>query len=514
MPMTFDAMRVATVLLALGMCVAHGKASPRLAPDPAALAARIDRHLAEGWSKANVTPSPTINDAGFVRRAYLDLVGRIPTAAEARVFIEDSSTGKRTTLVRRLVGTGAHARHAAAFWRQTWVPQSETGGYSRLAEEIEDWLAGRLRDNIPYDDLATELLTPPEQTDRTGPWRFFFAASEYLPENLAASTTRAFLGVNLDCAQCHDHPFANWTREQFWQTAAFFATPGSEAEAPSLVLTIPNTKRTATPLFLSDEEPQWPDHLTPSTGPLALAAWVTAKDNPYFARNAVNRVWAEFFGTGLVEPLDDLSAQNPASHPELLVELARAFAESDFDLEYLTAAIALTHAYQLASADLPGEQPTDPRLFARMPVRGLTGIQLYDSLRVASWYPPERADLEPADAARERREFAGRFRIDRPAQAERSVTQSLTLINGTFAADLSDPERSPTLVAAIDAPFLDEEGQVETLFFAALGRPPSADELALLSQHVKSGGSHGDPKKALADVFWALLNSSEFNTNH
>ena len=115
---------------------------------------------------------------------------------------------------------------------------------------------------------------------------------------------------------------------------------------------------------------------------------------------------------------------------------------------------------------------------------------------------------------RERRKFAGRFRIDRPAEAERSVTQSLALINGTLAADLTDPDRSPTLVAAADAPFLDAKGKVETLFFAALGRPPAADESAALVRHVESGGSHKDPKKAPVDVFWALLNSSEFNTNH
>ncbi|MBP3953745.1 DUF1549 domain-containing protein [Gemmata sp. G18] len=509
MPTTSDVRRIALVLILIACSVPAAGADSR--PDPGALAAKIDARLAAGWERAKVAPAPVIDDATFARRAYLDLVGRIPTAAEARGFVADRAPNKRAELVRQLVGTGAHTRHAAAFWRRTWVPQSETGEYSRLAEEIEDWLAERLRSNTPYDKLAIELLAPPERAERTGPWRFFYSASEYLPENLAASTTRAFLGVNLDCAQCHDHPFARWTRDQFWQTAAFFAKPTEEGP---LELAVPNTKRTATPVFLSDEEPKWPERVAPSTGPRALAAWVTARDNPYFAKNAANRLWAEFFGTGLIEPLDDLSGQNPASHPELLDELARAFADSGFDLKYLTTALATTHAYQLASTAPRGKAPSDPRLFARAPVRGLTGVQLYDSLRVAAGYPPERSDLDPAEAARERRRFAGRFRIDRPAEAERSVTQSLALINGQVAADLTDPARSPALVAAADAPFLDARGRVETLFFAALGRPPAAEELAQLVRHVESGGAHKDPKGALGDVFWALLNSSEFNTNH
>ena len=509
MTMTSETGRI-VVVLNLVMLVGGVAA----AADPTVLAAKIDQRLADGWAAARVTPSPTTDDASFARRVYLDLVGRIPTAAEARAFTVDTSPGKRAALVQQLVGTGAHARHAAAFWRRTWVPQSETGEYSRLAEEIEDWLAEQLRANTPYDQLAAELLSPPERNDRSGPWQFFYAASEHLPENLAASTTRAFLGVNLDCAQCHDHPFARWTRDQFWQTAAFFAKPGMEKTSAPLELTIPNSKRTATPRFLSEKDPEWPEQVASSTGPRTLAAWVIAKDNPYFAKNAVNRLWAEFFGAGLIEPLDDLSGQNPASHPELLEELATAFTDSDFDLKYLTSAIALTRAYQQVSTTPKGQTPTDPRLFARMPVRGMTGNQLYDSLRVAAGYPPERRDLDPIEAARDRRRFAGRFRIDRPAEAERSVTQALTLLNGKIATDLTDPDRSPTLVAVADAPFLDAAGKVETLFFAALGRPPATDEVAPLIRHVETGGSHRDPKKALSDVFWAFLNSSEFNTNH
>jgi hypothetical protein len=228
----------------------------------------------------------------------------------------------------------------------------------------------------------------------------------------------------------------------------------------------------------------------------------------------VNRLWAEFFGAGLVEPLDDLSGQVPASHPELLDEVANAFAESNFDLEYLTTALALTRLYQLDSTISGVAAADNSQLFARMPVRGFSGVQLYDSLCIAAGYPPEQANGDAAEAARERRAFAGRFRTERPTESERSVTQSLTLINGKFATELTDSGRAPTLIAVDNAPFLNVPQKVETLFLAALGRTPSKDELDLLTRHVESGGSHGVPDKALGDIFWALLNSSEFNTNH
>lgn len=500
-----------------GLIAGEPKDSTALNPttrDPAKLAAKIDNHLTEAWAKAGITPAPVVDDAGFARRAYLDLAGRIPTAAESRAFVADKSPEKRGNLVRALIGTGANARHMAGFWRRTWVPQSETGEYSRLAEEIEDWLAERLRAKASYDRLASDLLSPTESSDRSGPWRLFYSAAGTQPENLAASTTRAFLGVNLDCAQCHDHPFASWTREQFWQTAAFFAKPSEEPQAARLEILIAETTTSVTPLFLSSEEPTWSDQFTFSTGPKKLAAWITAKQNPYFTKNAVNRLWAEFFGAGLSEPLDDLSGQVPASHPKLLGELTQAFADSNFDLEYLAAALTLTRLYQLESTFPSDQAAGDTQLFARMPVRGLSGVQLYDSLRIAAGYPPGEIEAEPGDAARGRRTFAGRFRTERPTEAERSVTQSLALMNGKFATELTDSARAPTLVAVANAPFLDINRKVETLFFAALGRPPAADELELLARHVKSGGSHGATDKALGDVFWALLNSSEFNTNH
>jgi hypothetical protein len=493
-------------------------------PDPAALAARIDQHLAAGWGGAGIKPAEPADDATFVRRVYLDLLGRIPTVAETRAFLADKSADKRAKLIDSLLGSGGHTRHAATFWRRIWIPQADTPQFARLTDGFEEWLAARLAENAPYDSIVRELLVAPSGRPMRGyrvegglAAQAFFAASESKPENLAANAARAFLGVNLDCAQCHDHPFARWTREQFWQTAAFFAapTPATDGKTARLELDIPGTKKTVLAGVLTGKDRALPTELGPTTGAKVLAGWVTEKDNPFFAKNAANRLWADLFGTGLVEPLDDLGGENSPSHAELLDELGRAFADSGYDLRYLTKVLVLTKAYQLASTRPDGRSPaSDARLFARMPVRGLTGEQLYDSLRVAAGLPVERDDLDPLNALRQRKQFATQFHTERAATAQRSIIQSLALMNGPTTAVLTDPSKTPILASTADAPFLDTRGKVEVLFLATLGRKPTDKERASFAWYVESGGSHKEATKALADVFWALINSSEFNTNH
>lgn len=513
-------MRSAFVLAALllGAGSAARAAEP---PNAAALAERINKHLAAEWSVSGVKPEAAADDAMFVRRVYLDLVGRIPTVAEARTFLSDTSADKHEKLIDKLLGSGGHSRHAATFWRRIWIPQADTPRFARLADGFEEWLAAKASENTPYDALARELLVAPTRPGRmrgarqpaAGPAaQAFVTVSESKPENLAANAARAFLGVNLDCAQCHNHPFAKWTRAQFWETAAFFATPTTATEdKPSrLEIEIPGINKTVAAKFLTGAE-KVPEDRGAATGAALLAKWMTAKDNPYFARNAVNRLWADLYGTGLVEPLDDLGGQNSPSHPEMLDEVAQAFVDSGYNLKYLTKALVMTKAYRLSSGPL---SESDARLFARMPVRGLTGEQLYDSLRVAAGLPVERDDLDPTNALRERKRFTAEFHVERAATAQRSILQSLTLMNGKTTAVLTDAAKTPALVATANSSFLDTRGKVEALVLAALGRKPTAKELETFAAYVESGGAHKDSAKALADVFWALLNSSEFNTNH
>jgi hypothetical protein len=340
---------------------------------------------------------------------------------------------------------------------------------------------------------------------------------------VAAATSRLFLGVKIECAQCHNHPFDTWKRNQFWEYASFFAglqpidvmrvrrTPTEAIEVRSLK--IPDTETTVKAKFLDSKEPKFKDGVSSR---ITLAEWMTAKDNKYFARNAVNRMWGHFFGAGIIDPIDEPNDANPPSHPELLDDLAKAFADSNYDLKYLIAAIVGSKAYQLSSS-APGASGAPDRTFSRMKVRGLTPEQLFDSLALATYYdesgtPNQRGFINPGVP---RGEFLAKFNsTERPSEMQTSILQALTLMNGKFIGEMTSLERSRSLAAVTHAPFMSTADKIEALYMAAVSRPPTAAELKKLTEYVDKGGPSGDPKKALADVFWALLNSSEFGFNH
>jgi hypothetical protein len=528
-------MRAALMLTAVLAGAASGA-------DPAArITAAIDRHLAADWQARKITPAPQADDAEFLRRVHLDLVGRIPRVSEARDFLADPDPGKRAKLVERLLATPAHAAHFAAVTRADWLPNTLTDFQQQFfGMQFERWLQGQFRENVPLDKLARDLITAKVNLGR-GRLRFavrdenfgdglngFYAANDGKPENVAAAVSRVFLGVKLECAQCHDHPFAPYTRDQFWEFAAFFGefTPlppvGPNFVGPVLPqsqlnqIGIPNTEKTVVARYLNGDSPDWSADRTPRQ---ELAQWLTARGNPYFARNAVNRVWAHLFGIGLIDPVDEPGDENPPSHPELLDDLAAGFAAGGYDLRALVRGVVASRAYQLTSRQTDASQ-ADPRRFARMAVKGLTADQIYDSFLVATGQresaPPSRDFFFDPRAEGGRGVFRTVFvrASAKPTEQQASILQALLLMNGRFAADQTSLDRSETLAAVADAPFLDTAGKLDALFFAALTRPPSPSERERFASHVDGGGPTGDKAKALADVFWVLLNSPEFVANH
>jgi hypothetical protein len=518
-------------LLLLGAIAAA--AEPAARDDAQALAEQIDRQVARRWAEARVEPAPAANDAEFLRRASLDLAGRIPSVEEARTFLEDRRPDKRARLVERLLGSPRYVAHFTNVWRALLIPEAGNNFQVRLQQNgFEAWLKKQVARNAGYDEMARELITAPVGGANPlavlgggGPSpATYYLAKEFRPDNLAAGTARVFLGVSVECAQCHNHPFADWKREQFWGLAAFFAgirsqrqmdflLPGPE-DATKRELTIPGTERVVQAKFLDGTEPEWKPK---ASARAALAEWVTSPSNPYFSRAAVNRTWAYLFGTGLVEPVDEMagSASTP-SHPELLDLLATEFAAHKFDLKFLLRALTATRAYQLSSAGTDKGQD-DPRLFARMPLRGLTGEQLFDSVALATGYRDSGGgdDLLTGILGGNRSarsEFLTRFApSERPTEAQTSILQALTLMNGKLVADSTSLEKSETLAAIVDAPFATPAERVEALYLATLSRKPTTKELDRAVKFVKEGRDSGE---ALADVFWALLNSPEFVLNH
>jgi Protein of unknown function (DUF1549)/Protein of unknown function (DUF1553) len=496
----------------------------RFASDARALTTRIDGVLAGRWAAARTTPAPVADDGEFLRRVSLDLIGKIPTAAEARDFLDDPGRDKRLALVERLLDSPAYTTHATEIWRKLILPEADTDDQARaVAGGFETWLRKKVIEEAGYDKIVREILTarmnrpdPQVPVFRVDPSpAAYFAAKGGKPENIASGVASVFLGLRLECAQCHKHPFADWTREQFWSLAAFFAAlPAESADSnaammqrgrsakPIRELTIPGTKQVVKATHLDGSTPAWRPRADTRE---ILAEWVTSPDNPYFARAVVNRVWARFFGVGLIEPANDLESEADPELSRLLDVLAGQFRSHGYNLKFLIRVLTATRAYNLSSA-AAGQTETAGPLFASMPVRGLGAGQLFDSLTRAT-------GSEQIDArARFLELFAGRE--DRPVEAETTIIEALSMMNGSYVEGATNPETSQALAAIVKAPFLDTPGRIETLYLATLTRRPKPQERSLLMRFVDKRKTAEEKEKAFADIFWAILNGPEFHLNH
>jgi hypothetical protein len=524
---------------------------PAAVRDAAALATWIDQQFAADWQANKSKPAPDADDAEFLRRVSLDLIGRIPTVEEARHFLDDKSPDKRRLLVEKLLAAPRYVSHFTNVWRSLMLPEADANIQGRaFAPAFEAWLRSELTKNAGYDRMVHDLLTAPIAPSGVRGFyaaggdpqpSAYYVAKDLKPENLGGATARLFLGVKIECAQCHNHPFGDWKREQFWGYAALFAGVQRQQQGDFAVpapedpskrsLKIPNTEKVISAAFLDGKQPDW---TAKPNGREALADWMTAPDNPYFARAASNRIWYTLLGVGLTDPVDEMvGGQGVASHPEVLDELARQFIAHQFDLKYLIAAVVETREYQLSSARTDASQD-DARRFARMPLRAMTPEQLFDSLAEAVYYPADGSNANPYAPfiingnGSPREEFRTKFAhgSERPTEAQTSILQALTLMNGKVIGDATSLERSELFTAVYDSPFMDTRERIETLYLATLTRKPKEKELARLIPYVENGGAYADEKpatgeekdkrykQALADVFWALLNSGEFYLNH
>lgn len=519
---------------ALG-CVLLGCASTLIADSLAEqkMSARVDAHLAEVWASENVQPAPMADDAEFLRRAWLDLTGTIPPINErasdgnygVRGFLADDSSDKRVRLINYLLSKPTHATHFSNIWKNEMLPADSNVQRFGGDAGFQNWLRGQFADNVPYDQMVRSLILADGAANQTGP-ALFYTALELKPEELAASTSRIFLGTQIQCAQCHDHPFDHWTRKDFWGYAAFFGRlqgpQGQQrvafrvADASEGEVKIPETEEVVLPKYLGEQTSPDDDR----SRRIRLAEWLTKSDNPFFARATVNRVWALMFGRGIVDPVDDLGAHNTPSHPELLDDLATYFSQTGFDMNLLIRTLANTQAYQRSSRSEPGAEHR-PELFARMQIKSLTAEQLYDCLQEAMRRREPRAQGQQVRFAgarnfdQNRQAFLGKFRA--PTQGatdyEAGIPQALTLMNGSIIREATDLGRSDLLVA-LEAPFFTDAERVEVLFLSTLSRMPTDEERAKLVPYVEIGGATKDRRKALGDVLWALLNSAEFVLNH
>jgi hypothetical protein len=501
-------------LLTLGLERACG-APPVL--DARTLSDRIDELIGLRLAKEGIPPAPLAGDAEFFRRLSLDLNGRIPSVPQLADFRDDTRSDKRRIWIDELLDGPDNAQlyvhHFTHFWRRQLLAQTPAPPDAVVAP-LEGWLRKQVKANAPYDRLARGLLTDAEASG-------FFLANENKPENLASRTSRLFLGVKLECAQCHDdRSGGTWKRTQFWEFAAFFAGLRLVQGSSSSVVEAPRTQKAGPARiqiaglntwvearFPDGHQPDWPAGLSPRQ---ALAEWIARGDNPWFARAAVNRLWHYFFGIGLIDPVDGLGSEdNPPSHPELLDDLVRQFVAHDFDVKYLIRAITGSQTYQRTSRQTHPRQ-AEARLFARAASRALTPEQLYDSLVLATGYRPEPARGGLASA---RAEFLAPFDDpnSQPVDFQASIQQALMMMNGKFTEEATRSSRSATVAAVIESQRPTRMARrIEELYVATLSRRPRPEETRRLLDYATAG----DSKQALRDIFWSLLNSTEFVLNH
>lgn len=490
----------------------------------------VDKELWKRLEALKIPPSPPASDPAFLRRVSLDVTGEQPTPEQVRAFLADKDPDKRVKLVDGLLARPDHVY----FWliKAGDLLQISPARQGNSAYRYQEWVRHCLEENTPWDVVVTRLLTSlgdPNDPVTGGPVNYALDALE--PNVQAEQTAQRFLGIRMRCAQCHDHPFDIWTQDDYWGLAAIFAkvqrggmgAGGMMMNRPAVSINPAGkvihlrTRQPASPRLLGGKGIAAAGKDDPR---VALARWMTAPENPYFARATVNWVWAQFFGKGLVDPPDDMSRANPPVHPELLDALARHFVKTKYNLRELIRTIATSEAYGLSSATVPGNE-RDQRLFSHQTPRPLTAHQMADALAQATDVPNvygtagARLSIRVKDPAAPSAILDAFGRCTRTATCASvqtpplSLKQALLLIGGDIV-ESKVGSLNGYLASALKLD-LDPEELVENLYMRTICRPPTPEEVSRWSAELKQAPSLSE---AAEDLFWALLNSREFAFNH
>lgn len=487
----------------------------------------IDTHVHEKLHKLRVIPSEVCDDSVFIRRIHLDLVGRIPTPEERSAFLKDTNPKKREAIVNQLIET----KDFTEIWVMKWAELLQIRTFQnqvsyKAALLYHNWLRAKIAANTPFNEIVRELLMSKGGTFSTPATNFFQVELE--TKKLTENVAQVFMGTRIQCAQCHNHPFDRWTMEEYYQFAAFFAqVKRKKAEDPreqiiydgSGEMQNPLTKKTAVPKFLGGEVP---DTSKASRREL-VAGWLSAPDNPWFARNVANIIWSHFFGLGIVEPVDDVRVSNPPSNPELLDALSKNFVDYNFDFKRLVRDICVSRTYQLSTHTNP-TNISDTRNFSHATVRRLRAEILLDVISQATntenkfkGLPKGAKAVQIADGntstyflktfGRATRETVCSCEV----KMDPSLSQALHLLNGdTVNNRIKQGGVVRDLVKSKKPP----EEIIEYLYNRCLTRPPTATEKQKLMTHINTAKDAKAKLDVYEDIFWALLNSKEFIFNH
>jgi hypothetical protein len=489
----------------------------------------IDEKLTTKWRDLGLTPSALCGDEDFFRRIHLDTLGTLPDPDDVRAFLRDPDPDRRRKAIDRVLGRPEFVD----FWALKWGDLlrinrdflNERGMWS-----FHNWVRACVRDNRPVDEMVRDIISAEGSTFTEGPANYYLVART--PADWAETTAQVFLGVRMQCAKCHHHPFEKWSQDDYYGMAAFFARLGTKGSQEfglfggERVVYLKDAGEQTHPRkggVVSPHPLDGPNLTDPFDRRVKLAEWLTARDNPFFARNLVNRFWGYYMGRGLVEPLDDQRATNPASNPELLDALAADFVAHKYDLKHLLRTIMNSRAYQLSSRVTSGNKADGLNVhYARFAVRRLTAEQLADALDFATGTRQKYAGLPQGTRAIQLPDPRVRsFLLDifgRPSRqitcecertAQPNIAQALHLLNGDFLArKIADPKGR---VAKLFQAKRTLPEIVDELYLVSLGRLPQEDER---SRALESIGQAPTPREGVEDFLWALLNSREFLFSH
>ncbi len=522
----------------------------------------INEQVSAGWADADIAPSPAATDGEWCRRVHLDVIGRIPTIEELQAFLADSSPTKKADLVARLLGDDfidEYARNWTDVWTAVLIGRDvDNDNVSRPG--MRQWLRRALSKNIPYDRFMEELVTATGANTYKDGVEGFNGATNFLSGKMeeggvqaTAKTAQIFLGVQVQCTQCHNHPFNKGKQNQFWEMNAFFRQAralrrfeqtmdvqsiemvdedfegeGGDPEAAEIYYELRNgLKKVAYPVFIDGTEIRQSGYLPAKKEDgtdygvnrrRELARLIAG--SPLFPKAIVNRMWAHFLGYGFTKPIDDLGDHNSPSHPELLDGLAEQFREQSFDLKELVRWIVLSKPYALSSKGTAKNAKDDPALgekpkFSRFYLRQMRAEDLYESLLTATEADRSRA---AEVAAKKKDEWLGQFIIafgtdegDDSTTFNGSIAQVLMMFNGDLVKVATSTGKGGFL-DRVAGSGTKNAAKIDALYLAALARRPSQKELAAANKLMQD--RKGDAVEALQDVWWAVLNSNEFIINH
>jgi hypothetical protein len=490
----------------------------------------IDDAVFAKLNKLRIIPSELCSDIDFLRRASIDIIGELPTIEERAAFLADTNPKKREALVDSLIAR----KEFSEMWTMKWAELLQIRTFNDGPKQVSykaalnyyNWLRDRISSNTPFNQIINEILGSQGGTFSQPATNFFQIEQDVL--KLTENIAQVFMGTRIQCAQCHNHPFDRWTMEDYYGFASFFAQVkrknaedprerivfDGDGEVPHLV-----TKKPVPPKFLGGPAPD----LTNQTRRQAVAGWLAAPDNPWFARNVANITWSHFFGIGIVDPVDDMRITNPASNPELLDALSKHFVEYNFDIKKLVRDICTSRTYQLSSRT-NATNATDDRNFSHSLIRRIRAEVLLDAISQVTGTPNKFKGLplgaravQIADGNTSNYFLTTFGRATRATvcscevKLEPNLSQALHLLNG-------DNTHNRVNQGKIIQPMLDEKKShqeiIEHLYLRALCRPPTEGEMKHLNEFLAKGKDEQEKREILNDIFWSILNSKEFIFNH